>query len=269
MILTLCTACAAPLPEDGVVQCPACATRYCSERCERYDRRRGGHGKICGAIESSGGAEQHHANKKYEEAAAEAVEECAEDTEGQTCYVCLEDGSEEGLVRMCACRGASGIAHLSCLARQAKILVQEAEERNLNTAAFNTRWRLWDTCRLCKQDYHGVVACALGWACWKTYLGRPQRDSNRQLAMSVPYRLGGKIARATQPEPVRRREKTFRGRPSSPLDQPFGQAQVSVHCGARYCSLVFPGSFCDLGQLDARKESSHGRQYRVGRIHLA
>ena len=56
-------------------------------------------------------------------------------------------------MRMCACRGASGIAHLSCLARQAKILVQEAEERNLNTAAFNTRWRLWDTCRLCKQDW--------------------------------------------------------------------------------------------------------------------
>ena len=44
-------------------------------------------------------------------------------------------------------------AHISCLARQAKILVQEAEERNLNTAAFNTRWRLWDTCRLCKQDW--------------------------------------------------------------------------------------------------------------------
>ena len=72
MILTLCTACAAPLPEDGAVQC-ACATRYCSERCERYDRRRGGHGKVCGAIASGGGAEQYHAEKKYKEALARAA----------------------------------------------------------------------------------------------------------------------------------------------------------------------------------------------------
>ena len=73
MILTLCTACAAPLPEDDAVQCAACATRYCSDRCERYDRRRG-HGKICAAIASGGGAEQYHADKKYEEAVADAVE---------------------------------------------------------------------------------------------------------------------------------------------------------------------------------------------------
>ena len=142
MILTLCTACAAPLPDepDDAVQCAECATRYCSERCERYDRRRGGHGKICGAIASGGGAEQYHADKKYAEAVAEAVEECEEDTEGQTCYICLEDDSEEGLVRMCACRGGAGFAHVSCLARQAKILVAEAEERDLDDDAFNARW---------------------------------------------------------------------------------------------------------------------------------
>ena len=165
------------------MQCAECATRYCSERCERYDRRRGGHGKICGAIASGGGAEQYHADKKYEEAVAEAVEECADDTEGQTCYICLEDGSEEGLVRMCACRGAAGFAHVSCLARQAQVLVAEAEERNLDDDAFNARWRRWDECRLCEQDYHGVVLCALGWACWKTYLGRPERDWARLSAM--------------------------------------------------------------------------------------
>ena len=153
MLLTTCAACAKPLGQDAPAHCVNCRTRYCGDRCLRYHAHRGGHDENCDEIASGGGAEQHHANKKYEEAAAEAVEECAEDTEGQTCYVCLEDGSEEGLVRMCACRGASGIAHLSCLARHAKILVQEAEERNLNTAAFNTRWRLWDTCRLCKQDW--------------------------------------------------------------------------------------------------------------------
>ena len=134
MILTLCTACAAPLPEDAV-RCAACATGYCSERCERYDRRRGGHGKICGAIASGGGAEQYQADKKYEEAVAAAVEECAEDTAGQTCYICLEDGSEEGLVRGCSCRGASGFAHISCLARQAQVSVAEAEARDLDDDA--------------------------------------------------------------------------------------------------------------------------------------
>ena len=118
---------------------------------------------------------------------ADAVEECAEDTEGQTCYICLDDGSEEGLVRGCSCRGASGFAHISCLARQAKILVEEAEERHLPMGgeAFNARWDRWDTCRLCEQQYHGVVSCALGWACWKTYVGRPEEDELRDLAISI------------------------------------------------------------------------------------
>ncbi len=186
MILTLCTACAAPLPDepDDAVRCAACATRYCSERCERYGRRRGGHGKICGAIASGGGAEQYNADKRYADAVAEAVEGCEEDTEGQTCYICLEDGSEEGLVRMCACRGGAGFAHVSCLARQAKILVAEAEERDLDDDAFEARWVRWYTCRLCEQQYHGVMRCALGWACWKTYVARPEADDTRSLAIN-------------------------------------------------------------------------------------
>ena len=186
MILTLCTACAAPLPDepDDAVRCAACATRYCSERCERYGRRRGGHGKICDEIASGGGAEQYHADKKYDEAVADAVEECEEDTEGQKCYICLEDGSEEGLVRMCACRGGAGFAHVSCLARQAKILVAEAEERDLDDDAFEARWVRWYTCRLCEQQYHGVMRCALGWACWKTYVARPEADDTRSLAIN-------------------------------------------------------------------------------------
>ena len=72
MLLTTCAACAKPIDHDASSRCVACETRYCSDRCQRYDRRRGGHGKICGAIASGGGAEQHYANKKYEEAAAEA-----------------------------------------------------------------------------------------------------------------------------------------------------------------------------------------------------
>ena len=78
-ILTTCAACAKALEHDAPTHCVNCQTRYCSDRCHRYDRRRGGHGKICGAIASGGGAEQHHANQKYDEAVADAVEICADD----------------------------------------------------------------------------------------------------------------------------------------------------------------------------------------------
>ena len=72
------------------------------------------------------------AAQKSNEAVAVAVEECADDTKGQTCYICMEAvhrRTGEGLVRGCACgdrdgvaSGTTGIAHVSCLAEQAKIL---------------------------------------------------------------------------------------------------------------------------------------------------
>jgi len=71
------------------------------------------------------------------------------------------------------------------MAEQAKILVAEAEENNLGAKARNERWRRWNTCSLCEQKYHGVVHCALGWACWKTYLGRPERAWARRFAINV------------------------------------------------------------------------------------
>ena len=76
---------------------------------------------------------------------------------------------------------------MSCLADQAKILVAEAEENNLDWKVQYERWDRWDTCSLCKQRYHGVVLCALGWACWKTYLGRPETDGAR---LNAIRRLG-------------------------------------------------------------------------------
>ena len=109
-----------------------------------------------------------------------AAAACAADTAGQTCYICMDGAAEEGLVRGCACRGAAGVAHVSCLARQA--------ERTFDR---------WHTCGLCKQEYHGVVACALGWACWKTYVGRPETDDVRLNAMSV---LGNGLGAAKEYE---------------------------------------------------------------------
>ena len=88
-------------------------------------------------------------------------------------------------MRGCSCRGTAGVAHVSCLVEQAKILCAEAEENNLGNEVENERFGRWHTCSLCERRYHGVVQCALGWACWKTYVGRPETDRLQKSAMSV------------------------------------------------------------------------------------
>ena len=181
MILTQCAVCATELGLTLGKKCGRCSTRYCGPECQVQHWKEGGHDTLCKKIKKAGGAEQYNANKKYAEAVSVAVEKCAEDTKGQTCYICLGDWkTKEGLVRGCACRGTAGFAHVSCLAEQAKILVTEGEENNLS---LTERWARWSSCGLCKQEYHGGVACALGWACWKTYVGRPEGDVIRGYAM--------------------------------------------------------------------------------------
>ena len=173
MILTHCACCAAPLGLSLGKKCGRCSTRYCGPECQKQHWEGGGHDKLCKPIKKAGGAEQYNANTKYAEAVAVAAEACAEDTKGQTCYICtqaLHWKTKEGLVRGCACRGTAGFVHVSCLAEQAKILVAEAMENNSD----DSQWHRWSTCSLCEQRYHGVVCCALGWACWKTYVGRPE-----------------------------------------------------------------------------------------------
>ena len=85
-------------------------------------------------------------------------------------------------MRGCACRGTAGFVHVSCLAEQAKVLMDEAEQNNLREA-FREAGKRWYVCSLCEQRYHGVVACALGWASWKMFLGRPKEDGVRCSAM--------------------------------------------------------------------------------------
>ncbi len=200
LLLTQCAACAAPLGFSSGKKCGRCQTRYCGPACQKEHWESGGHDKLCRKIRKGGGAEQYNANKKYAEAVAVAVEKCADDTKGQTCYICtqaLHWKTKEGLVRMCACRGTAGFAHVSCLAEQAKILFAEVEGTNLGLKVINERWVRWNTCSLCGQDYHGVVACALGWACWKTYVGRPETDQIRILAMNL---LGNGLSSANHHE---------------------------------------------------------------------
>ena len=89
------------------------------------DHWRRGHKQMCKKIHRGGNAEQYHADEKYKEAVAEAVEACRGRHKGQKCYICLEavhPHTGEGLVRSCACgdrEGVSspelGVAHVSCL----------------------------------------------------------------------------------------------------------------------------------------------------------
>jgi len=184
--------------------------------------KEGGHDQLCKPIKKAGGAEQYNANTKYAEAVAVAAEACADDTRGQTCYICtqaLHWKTREGLVRGCSCRGTAGFAHVSCLAEQAKILVAEAEGNNLGEKAKNERWARWHACSLCEQRYHGVVACALGWACWKTYLGRPETHVFRRSAMN---QLGNGLSYADRHEDaltVREAELATKRRIGAPAEQ--------------------------------------------------
>ncbi|CAH0373410.1 unnamed protein product [Pelagomonas calceolata] len=198
MILTNCAACAAPLAHNAP-RCVRCWTRYCDATCQ-HDHWRRGHKQMCKKIHRGGNAEQYYADKKYKESVAVAAEACAEDTKGQTCYICtqaLHWKTKEGLVRGCACRGTAGFAHVSCLAEQAKILLAEAEENNLDVKVQSERWVRWYKCSLCEQRYYGVVLCALGWACWKTYVDRPETDTARRSAMT---QLGNGLSEAGQHE---------------------------------------------------------------------
>ena len=188
MIITQCAVCATELGLSSGKKCGRCSTRYCGPACQVQHWKEGGHDKLCKKIKKAGGAEKYHAEEKLKDAVAVAAEACADDTKGQTCYICtqaLHWKTKEGLVRGCACRGTAGFAHVSCLAEQAKILFAEAEENNLGIKAYNERWMRWCECSLCEQEYHGVVRCALGWACWKTYVGRPETDEARRLAMTM------------------------------------------------------------------------------------
>ena len=118
MLLAQCAVCATELGTGGK-RCGRCSTRYCGPACQKQHWDAGGHDKLCKKIKKGGGAELYHADKKTKEAVAVAVETCAADTKGQTCYICtqaLHWKTKEGLVRGCACRGTAGFAHVSCLA---------------------------------------------------------------------------------------------------------------------------------------------------------
>ena len=99
-----------------------------------------------------------------------------------TCFICHVGaagdayGKPEGLVRACACRGSMGVAHMSCLVRQAWIRSEDANDEGGSMD-------VWDSCMLCKHEFHGPVSLALGWACWKAFEPRSVHDEPRGRAI--------------------------------------------------------------------------------------
>ena len=205
MLLINCAACAAPLANNAP-RCVRCRTRYCNATCQ-HDHWRRGHKQICKKIHRGGNAEHYHANKKFKEALAVAVEACAEDTKGQTCYICMEavhPSTGEGLVRGCACQGDQGFAHVSCLVRQSEVYVgektRELQEKMVHRikgekykgevarAVSNrdgaTLADIYDevaelnklalSCKLCKKKHDAIILHALGWGCWKRCAGKSE-----------------------------------------------------------------------------------------------
>ena len=55
----------------------------------------------------------------------------------------------------------------------------------------------WSRCFDCGHPFRGAVQLALGWACWKTYLGRPDRDNYRRMSMGI---LGSALSQSAQSE---------------------------------------------------------------------
>ena len=124
-----------------------------------------------------------------------AAKTCAEDVKGQTCCGKLHAGpplkTKEGLVRDLGDRalalGTEGFAHLSCLAEQAKILIEDAEERIWAPKAFGERWARWLKCSLCEHGIprHRAARAQSGRAGRR--VGRPEVDLSRRLAMGVGW----------------------------------------------------------------------------------
>ena len=88
-------------------------------------------------------------------------------------------------MRGCA-RAAGRRASRTCVSRgQAKILYAEAGENNLVDKVLNTRLKRWSTCSLCSRDRRGVVRVRWVGVLEGKYLGRPEEDKGRRMAMTL------------------------------------------------------------------------------------
>ena len=87
---------------------------------------------------------------------------------------------------------------------------------------------------MCEQEHHGVVRCALGWACWKTYVGRPEADWPRALAMGVLGNGLSDVDHNEQALSVREAEWAMRLRLG---DSEKNMLDIQINIAATYASL--------------------------------
>ena len=151
-------------------------------------------------------------------------------------------------MRMCSCCGTAGFAHISCLAEQAKILIEEAEERDLGDQVFSERWSRWGYCSLCEKEYHGAVRRALSWACWKTYVGRPEGDMARRLAMTLLGNGSGDF------DPTDTDGPRLEGVPTGKFCSNCGRDNASKTCG-RCMTQVYCSTECQRADWKRHKAS--------------
>ena len=127
-----------------------------------------------------------YADAKARQAADAAIAACRPHIPADAiCYICRDDASREGLVSQCGCHGGDGIAHVSCLVRQALMSAKDMEETGCGEGM-----RKWDTCFVCRTHYHGALELALARAMWRAYAGLPESDQRRCQAMG---NLGGTL----------------------------------------------------------------------------
>ena len=98
------------------------------------------------------------------------------------------DDSDEGLVLACKCPGAARLAHVSCLAGRARAALGEALFQDDGEPDPHVLKDMdtygWVECPSCR-EWTQSVCCALGWACWSTYLGRENNDWIRSEALET------------------------------------------------------------------------------------
>ena len=155
--------------------------------------------KLCKKIKKAGGAEQYNANKKYTEAVAVASGGVRGGHEGPD-VLHLHAGpplENEGgpRARLRVPRDGGPRARV-VLGGAGEDFGRGGRGEQFGHTRCNERFARWFACSLCEQQCHGVVCCALGWACWKTYVGRPEVDSAR-LAMR---QLGNGLSEAKHHE---------------------------------------------------------------------
>ena len=120
-------------------------------------------------------------------------------------------------------------------------------ENNLDWKVQNDhRFQRWHTCGLCEQMYHGVVECALSWACWKTTWRRPEGDWAYNVAISV---LGNGLASARH----HKESLSVREAELSMILRTGGAQHQHSHCAGNMCNRVWART-AEKGLADATED---------------